>query len=288
MSDLYAAVEQSMVDKIVNEATYPMTIINQWWDFPGNLTVPFGTVISKDQLRALLNSASNECGQHWDELPCRVKQARVALQAEVQRVKAYKARAGDAWKGPSDEELETISALDVEFKPHLTPLRLDIRSAPVVHISGMSTVVKGVALTVEAIGQLWWKHPEWVCTKDCNIGPIHFCCEGHFEDKWGMFAEVSVNDVHIVLDATVSLIEDHLVVYAVPSVDRLVLDYPILRELNLAPLVNDQLADKRMPLIDVRSIVAALPYVNTKYAVHEMLLSGNGEIRVDITVQLIP
>ena len=45
-SDMYASVKQSAVDKVVHDAQYPITLIDQWWPFTGDISASGDRMIS--------------------------------------------------------------------------------------------------------------------------------------------------------------------------------------------------------------------------------------------------
>jgi hypothetical protein len=296
-SDIYAAVEQSLVDKVVKDAAYPLTLVDQWWPFDGSNAKAKDRYFSADDVKDQLEKAKKiDCSDKAKKsaLACRIQQADVAahdsVREQIARIRANKAKVGAKWKGPSDADLDSLEKQSFPIKLHLAHLKVNLLKAPDVKISGISTAVNGVSIDVDAIGEVWVLLPQWVCTKTCSIGPIVFCCEGHFESQWGKILEVDVNDVKITADGTVTLAVENLIVYGVPSLSNLALDYDVLRDINLAPIANDVLGGKRLTVIDARDLVAALPYVNTKYRIKKdgISISGNGEIRAEITVEKVP
>lgn len=288
MSDIYAAVEQSMVDKVINDARYPVVILDQSWPFNPSVVNTLAHVIGSDEVAKLIKEAEGkDCSASPGDLACRAQQAQVERRLRIETVRELKKQAGASWAGPSDADLDRLADRSSPIQAHLAHLKVAVRSAPSIQISGTATSVKGVRVAVDATGELWVEYPKWICTKMCSIGPVKFCCGGHFELDWAKVATVTVNDVHIGIDATITLIVDHLAVFAQPHVDRLVLDYDILRDINLAGFANDALKNQQLQVIDAGKIVAALPYINTKYGVKSLALSGNKEIRIDITAQLL-
>ncbi len=104
----------------------------------------------------------------------------------------------------------------------------------------------------------------------------------------GQSIGVDVNDVKITTDATVTFSVNGVLVYGTPSIQNLALDYDIVRDINLAPIANAVLNGESFLIMDASKIVAALPYVNNKYTISGIALSGSSEIRADITVQKLP
>ena len=117
------------------------------------------------------------------------------------------------------------------------------------------------------------------------LAPSAFVAKATLRGGRGKDAEVDVNDVKIAADGAVTLIVDGLVVYGVPSISKLVLDYPILREINLAWFANQALGGQRLAMINASKLVAALPYINSTYVIDTLAVSGSGEIRADITIK---
>jgi hypothetical protein len=293
-SDLYAAVEQSLVDKVVNEAQYPITLIDQWWPFNPNSQLGDKAFSAAEVEQALKDAQTLDCSSKGKEkaTPCQIQKAYFAgrdqFRSQIETIRSYKNKVGAKWKGPSDSELDALENEAFPIQEHLAHLKINLLKAPAIKISGVSTSVTGVSVAVDAIGETYVEYPVWICTKTCSIGPINFCCEGHFEGRWAKVLEIDVNDLKIAIDGSVNLIVDGLVVYGVPNLSNLALDYPILRDINLAPIANSALKDQRLTIIDASKLVAALPYVNTKYQIHSLAVSGTGEIRADIVVQKVP
>jgi hypothetical protein len=290
-SDIYAAVEQSAVDKVVRDAVYPITLIDAWYPFGGDIEAHDQVLSGAEVKSALEKAKSTDCKTHYQELECRVLQAHVERTQRIEDVRRAKnelIKGGGTWKGPTDKELDALEQGDFPVKLHLAHLKINLLRPPAISISGTTTSINGVSIAVDAIGEVWVEYPAWICTKTCSIGPITICCEGHFESRWFKLAEVPVNDVRIAVDGAITLTVDGLVVYGVPSVSKLVLDYPILRDINLAWFANQALAGQRLAIIDASKLVAALPYINTNYAIQTISVSGNGEIRADITIKKVP
>jgi hypothetical protein len=291
-SDIYAAVKQSTVDKVVQDAQYPITLIDQWWPFSGNIMAITNRAISRKEGEDYLAKAKTmNCSAHAKELACGVLAAYTTRDQQIENIRRQReqvVKSGKKWNGPDDDSLQAMEKESLEFRAHLAHLKINLQKAPSISISGVATVVKNVSLDVDAIGELWFKHPAWNCTKTCSIGPIVFCCEGHFDDVWDKVLEVDVSDAKFAVDATVTFSSDGILVYGTPSVQNFALDYPILRDINLAPIANSVLAGKNFLIMDASKIVAAVPYVNNKYTISSVTLSGNGEIRADIVIQKVP
>ncbi|AXC09701.1 hypothetical protein ACPOL_0318 [Acidisarcina polymorpha] len=166
----------------------------------------------------------------------------------------------------------------------LQHLRIDVRNAPLIKLSGISTAVKNVSLSVDAAAQVWIKYPHWVCTRDCNFGGLGFCCEGHFEDRWDLLQQTTIGDFYMGADGHVNLEVRGQVVYGLASFDKLFIDYPILREINLAAYVIQFFKIDPFQIVDARSLVAVIPYANTRYQISSIALKGKGEIRAELTL----
>lgn len=293
-SDLYAAVEQSLVTKVVNDAQYPITLMDQWWPFDPNSRLTDRTYSASQVENQLTAARALDCSSRATakETACQIQSSYFAgleqFHEQLRLLRDMKAKAGNKWKGPSDSELSAIENQVFPVKEHLAHLKINLLRAPSVTISGISTAVNGVSVAVDAIAETYVEYPVFVCTKTCSIGPLHICCEGHLESRWAKALEVDVNDVRLAIDGAADLSVEGLVVYGSPSVSRLALDYAILRDINLAPIANSILGGRRLAIIDASNVVAALPYVNTKYKIQSINLSGNAEIRADIVVQKFP
>jgi hypothetical protein len=288
-ADLYAAAEQSLIDKVVNDAQYPLTIVDQWWPFDPNSKE---RIFSAEEVKQHLVRAKNiDCSSSKDA-SCVIQKtdlaAREMLRARVESIRQSKAKAGAYWIGPSEKELDELESRSSPVREHLAHLHIQLSKAPSIKISGVSTSLKDLSVEVDAIGETWVQQPQWVCTKVCSVAGLEICCEGHLEWQWGKILEIDTPPVNLSIDGDLALVPDNLIVYGVPSVTRLVLDYDILRDINLAYFANLALRDKRLPIIDGTKIVAVLPYVNTKYQIKDIAVSGAGEIRADVVVEKVP
>jgi hypothetical protein len=290
-SDLYAAAEQSLVDKVVSDAQYPLTIVDQWWPFdPNSKDKTFSAEEVKQQLaRAKTIDCSKTSSK---DVSCIIQKtdlvAREMLHESVDSIRRAKAKAGTDWRGPSGKELDELESRSLPVKEHLAHLHIELSKAPSIKISGISTSLNDVSVEVDAIGETWVQVPTGVCTKVCSVLGIEVCCEGHVELQWRKILEIDTPRIDWSINADVALVADNLIVYGVPIITRLVLDYEILRDINLEYFANLALRDKRLPIIDATKIVAVLPYVNTKYRVKDLAVSGAGEIRVDVVVEKVP
>jgi len=291
-SDLYASVKQSAVDKVVHDAQYPITLVDQWWPFTGDIKSTSDRLISgSESARYLSRAKTMDCAAQPKTLECGILKAytdRDMVVASIRQARDQTLKSNSQWTGPDENTLKAIETQLLDFKAHLAHLKINLLTAPNIAISGLATSVKGVSIDVDAIGELWVNHPAWNCTNYCHLGPVVLCCGGHIDNVWDKVLEVDVSDVKIAADGTVSFSVNGTQVYGTPSLQSLVLNYPILKDINLAPIANSVLNGENFLIIDTSKIVAAIPYVNNKYTISGVTLSGNGEIRADITIQKLP
>lgn len=291
-SDMYAAVKQSAVDKVVHDAQYPITLIDQWWPFSGDIRSTADRIVSGTEGAKYLATAKTlDCSKQPKSLACGILRAYTDRDLEIETVRQKKDQAlksGSGWKGPDDASLDAMKRQQLDFKVHLAHLKINLLKAPNITISGIATGVKNVSLDIDAVGELWVNHPAWNCTSYCSVGPIVLCCGGHWDTVWEKALEVDVSDVKITADGTVTFSVNGMLVNGTPSLQNLALDYDILRDINLAPIANAVLNGESFMIIDASKIVAAVPYVNNKYTISGIVLSGNSEIRADITIQKLP
>lgn len=290
-SDLYVVVEQSAIDKIVNEAQYPITLVDESWPFMGNMSVQFDRLIAGVESEKYREQAkSTDCTAHAKDIACAIAGAYITrdlLISAVEKARAQTLKAGNQWRGPDAKALSDMRSKRIDFKAHLARLKINLLKAPKISIAGLSTSVKDVSLDIDAIGELYWNHLAWNCTKTCNLTPVTFCCEGHFDNVWERVAEVDVNDIKILTDASIELSNKGVLLYGTPRVQRLELDYDILRLIDLASVANVALADRSLLIIDASKVIQLLPNVGSKYNISSLKFSGKGDIRADITIQAI-
>jgi hypothetical protein len=284
--DLYVAISQSAVDKVLTDANYPITLIDHWWpDYNGTEFKNIATPYTQPRRAALLQWASAHAKSEGQEgkFAAAINSTQAAAEAELDRVTNMIAEAkktGQAWSGPSAQEIVALKQRGLEFVPYLKYIKVNVPARPVITISGDPIVVRNLNVIIDVIGQLYANMLQFRCTH--YIGPI--CVGGEFFWGWVKAFEIDLNDVHVKIEAAIHPVVDALTIVAVPEVTLLRLDYFILRDIPLERFVNPVISQKRFLLVDAIKLTAVVPYVNTNYHISSIRISGMGELRVDVDV----
>jgi hypothetical protein len=291
----YAGVTQDLVDKVLGDVSYPLTVVDQRWScvsMVGGFAPTATGELSASSKNELLTFAqtgatvSPDTDPPLDQIARDIRTNNDAFVRSIMEIRAERKLAGDEWKGPTDAEIDAVEKQGIEFKVCLTWLQVVLNSRPSIKLSGSAIPVNGIKLGVSASAQLWAKVPTWVCDKHC--WPNNWCCWGHFEYRWKLVSDVTVRDIKIAADGKILPGIDKLLVLATGELTKLRLDYPILREIPLEKWANGELKNRRLPIFDAKEFVASLPLINAKYRIKTVALTGTSEIRVSLTFELAP
>lgn len=284
--DLYVAVSQSTVDKVLNDAHFPLVVVDNWWpDCCSNefdsLSVPY-TAANNTQLIAWARAHTESAGNDGDVAKAITLTEDAAI-GELDRTLALIKTAETShqkWQGPSAADINAIRAKGIQFRPYLKHIKVAIRNRPGISISGDPISVSNLNVAVDATGQLYAYVLQFKCTK--YFGPI--CIGGDFYWGWTRAAEASVSDIRITADAALHPVINKLAINLVPEVKKLRLDYPILRDIPIENWVNPIVSQHPFQAVDASALVEAIPYVDENYVVKALRISGTNELRLDIDV----
>jgi hypothetical protein len=280
---VYAAISQSTADKVTSDATYPLVVVDNWWPdcCSGQYSALTGNY-SASEIAKLVHSKEKSAGPGHtvgQDLGFALKSANAELDRAESLIDVA-VKNGNTWGGPSKSDMEAIRTAGFPVKPYLKHIKVAIRNRPTITLSGDPIGVSNLNLAVDATGQLYVYIVQFKCTS--YIGPI--CDGGDFYWDWTKAAEVSVGDVHIAGDVALHPVVQGLVIYVTPEIKRLRLDYDILRDIPIENWVNPIVANNPFTALDASSLVAAVPYVDQKYVIKAIRVSGVNELRVDIDI----
>lgn len=310
--DLKAEVHQTAFDKVLNSVPFPFTVFEQSYPFKTVPTLP-GRVLPVDEnlLTTVLSKEESTDYFEWaieDRGPVRGSSVadidniyRQALQIEWESMKAEIQKLIDEHDRNSRtpgytfpltdytiEELRRISNGTIEeainlfntkeasafgVKVHLAYFRLSLDNKPTLIVQSPTFSVQDIAVIPTATGELWVKVP------------VFRCCPIRVTWKWKRIASLTIAP-KFNTGAKVTFRVSALKVVATGEITSLVLDYPILREIELKAIANRILAGREFELYDASAFVASLEYINTHFKIESISIPQNSKgvtIVVNIT-----
>jgi hypothetical protein len=301
-SDLSASVSQSSVDKLLKSVSYPFTAFDKSWPFQGRLVQGSESdyIYTPDQVKKMLSSAQKQIG-HLD-LPAPkespddqltrdiisaaggvIESAKACLNARDEAEKTGKPFVGPSravTQGILDGGISGLAGIKgIQFKAHLAHLAVIVESEPDVSLGVPTVGIKNLKVQVNATGELWWYHPALHCS--------HWCFEWSVTWGWDRIAALSVG-VKLKIDAHADISAQNTLVVAKGVIDKLRLDYPILRDIPLEGFANNALGDKLVVAFDAGKYLATVPVLNSRFAISDIgLPQSSKEIEVDITIKQV-
>lgn len=298
-NDLFAEVSQSVCDKLLSSAGYPLVLMERKEDFPGCRSVL--TRLEKDFYRysvdevdemfracvpAILNRTDDENSIHDDIFAFGgsiIQQAKLILDAHDGDPERY--------EGPERADLKTIIDGGIEnlgtnlrslvgdfdvyaWNPHL---KVTLKTQPKLRLASPRIDLDGVRVEILAKGELWVKYPWWNCHK--------WCIKWKKVVKCDRIGSITVSP-DIAADAHAEIFSRGPRVYASAQFDRLRLDYPILKEIPLEGIANAILGKKEMEVYDASQLVASVPVLKSEFGVDSINLPTSPDsIGVGVTVK---
>lgn len=301
--DLSATVSQSSADKLVKSVSYPFTAFDQSWPFQGRLILGAETdyEYTAAEIKKMLDVAQKRRGQMTLPAPNDspehqitrdiVRAASVVIESAKACLNARDEaeKAGKPFVGPSRELVQGIlnngvaglaNIKGIQFKGHLAWLKVVVADEPQLSL-GMPTIsIKNLDVRVSATGELWWYHPSLHCS--------HWCFEWSVTWGWDRIASLTVSGLKLAIAAHADVFAQNALIVAKGVVDKLRLDYPILRDIPLEGLANSALGNKLVVTFDAGKYLATVPVLNSKFAVASLQLPpSTSQIEVDITIKQV-
>lgn len=306
--DLTTTIDQSAFTKILDAADIPMVLFEHREPFPGLLNTTSDDFAYNDstdknytyeETKNLFKWAVNDAkitGLEDDKnniFRGAIREAWRNLYQEVNNV--YNQATTDTRTTNEDFSLKDLEKLKNELykgnvdnvfsffetklagakafaKIHLAYARVDLLDRPVIDVNSPDFAIGNVRVRATATGELWLKLP------------YVSCCPLRAGFRWVKTASVTVSPV-IGAAAAVHFSIESLKVMATGRFTRLFLDYPILRDINLAGIGNHYLSSKQFELYDVSKFVASIPYIDKKFAISTIDLPAQTHgVKVDITI----
>ncbi|MFT3949548.1 MAG: hypothetical protein QM763_21475 [Agriterribacter sp.] len=179
----------------------------------------------------------------------------------------------EKWDGKSVSQifndLSGFGTSSLSFaKAHLSYAKVQLTDRPTLLINSPSFSIKDINVQLTARGELWAKLPQFRCCKKVLGICVWVCFDGW---KWTKLASITVSPV-IGSDITVGFNIENLKISAKGQFDRLYLNVPILRDINLAGIANKYMKNRSFEVYDVSKFVASIPYINTNFRITEVVL----------------
>jgi hypothetical protein len=280
---VFGGVTQAAVDKLINEASYPVTLVDQsamYLKYKAERTI----VLTEAQVNDLVREAEAVgCPNKNARLACAAREQRLKLERTIAEARKLREEAGNKWEGESVADLEASARGCFEMRIVIRHLRIDLVDAPTIAVSGAGINVADVHLSTDVTVQLQSKLPQFVCDKPC---PIIKCCWGHFHcNDWVPVLTVTLNDVNTTTSAVIDLATSGAKVLGTPRLTKFTINVPILGDVDITGLVNLFLKPKQTTIYDAGELVASIPILNTTYKIQSLVLTGTNELRVDVLLQ---
>lgn len=312
--DLKVEVNQSTFDKVLNSMKFPFTLLEHNDPFNGLRESTETDVILDDDLttQAIANAKSIEYFK-WavegnkksiqeikastnieidnafkDELLTTWENTLKEIQAIVEGNEGMKAKGEHRQMEVTDftmDELKKVQGMSVEeainffntkekgafnLKAHLAYMRVDLNEKPSLKVNSPTFKVGNIRIETTVTGELWAKVPEFHCCRTW----LGICVCIRTTWNWKRIGSITISPI-IGADGQIAFDTPGLKVVGKGKFDKLFLDYPILREINLAPIANYYLARKEFELYDAAKFVASLPYINSRFVIESLTLPVN-------------
>jgi hypothetical protein len=301
--DLYAEVRQPACDKILDSVTYPFTAFEQSWPFPGcdQVAIAAGEAdpppfhaYTKGEIQQILNEAIQRPKGEGRQTPYdHIFSFCGSIIEQAKKVVDAAKDAGQKYKGPDPKLMQAIVDGGIKQLPQtLKPfgdwgwyawcsyLRLIVKSRPYFKLGSPRTDLKKLDLRGTATGEIWIKYPWWNC--------YHWCFEWDKVIKCDRILSVTPT-VDVKADAYANCAANGATVYLRGAFDKLVLDYPILDQINLAGIANLALRSKLVYVYDASQMIETIPILKSRFTVDKISLPNSASgIDVSVTIRKLP
>jgi hypothetical protein len=301
--DLAASITQTAANKLLNSVSFPFTLLDITNPPPGNLLttssvnddeVKFPDKVVKEYLNDIIGSIDPLSTQSPNVDSCFYSEALSNLSVTIESAKAYltanneAAKSNIKFEGPEKKFAQDIldagiegfaNVKGIEFKAICSKLRVIADNKPDLALNGNRIGVSNSKIITQATGELWWYHPTFHCSRLCTRWSVTW--------GWDRVASLSVS-LKIDLDGYVEIIVNGKVLTAKLNINKLRLDYPILKEIPLEVIANRALAHKQLPIFDAGNFIACLPVINSRFSIDSINIPiGNGSIDIEIAIREI-
>jgi hypothetical protein len=302
-SDLSATVSQSSADKLIKSVAYPFTVFDQSWPFQGRVVsgAEADYEYTQAEIKKMLGAAQKRSPQQTLPAPNDSPEDQVSgdiVAAASTVIESAKAclnardeaeKAGKPFVGPSRALVQGIldggvaglaSIRGIQIKAHLAWLKVVVTNQPNLSLGVPTIAMSNVNVLVSATGELWWYHPSFHCS--------HWCFNWSVTWGWDRIASLTINGVKLAIAAHANVSAQGTLIIASGVIDRLRLDYPILRDIPLEGFANSALSGKLVYVFDAGQYLATVPVLNSHFAVADITLPASAsQIEVDITIKQV-
>lgn len=307
--DLITILNQSIADKIVKSAKYPIDLFDINQPFPHKvqsafevskgLQYDFTSNEIKDLLTRSYNTGSiavdyagNSTGDYDASNDNSIEEAVLneASLVVMEAKSALKACTDPAYEGPPKEYLETIikkgvpglyesTAKGIKFKFHIPKLSGTALSRPDVIFNSPATQLKNGQIRANATGELWMRRPSIRCSRLCTRWRITW--------KWVRVFRISISlKFKIEALATASIRNSMIVVQG--KFTKFRLDYKYFRKIKLEGIVNKAMADRLVYLYDTSKLIASIPVLDAQFGIDKVYLpAASGKLQVGVRIKKI-
>lgn len=307
-NDLSARIDQTAANKLLDSVAFPFTLVHNTTSPPGYLYTadPVNeneVILSRAKIQELLNAFAAAGNPSTSTAPgnddAEAKFNSEALSNIAQSIESAKAclramdepqiqtSTGQTFSFPDRAMVKGIvdggvagllnSTTGLEMKAICSELKVIANNRPNLSLNGQSVGIGNSQINVRATGELWGRIPSLHCSRWCTNWTLTW--------RWVRLASVSVS-VTVALDAGIQIIVNGKILNAKVHVNRLRLDYPILREIPLEGIANNQLENKLVQIFDAGSFIACLPVINSKFGIESITIPNNPNcIQIEIGIK---
>ncbi|MFV8346211.1 hypothetical protein [Flavobacterium sp. ZB4P13] len=309
-NDLSAKIDQSAAEKLLNSVHFPLTLVSINTPPPGNLLTTetvndYEIILNPPRVEELLKAFAKASETN---IPSRSKIPDIetkfnleALSNISETIESAKAclsameapqiptSADQIFSFPDEKYLKDIvnggveallsTTNGLELKAICSNLRVIANNKPNLGLNGPKVSISNSKITVKATGELWAHIPTFHCSRWCTRWTVSW--------KWVRLSSVSVG-VTVDLDASIEILINGKILNAKAHINKLRLDYPILREIPLEGIANSQLQNKLIPIFDAGSFIACVPVVNSRFGIESISIPNvAGSIEIDIAIKQV-
>ncbi|HEY1870149.1 MAG TPA: hypothetical protein VGG71_03780 [Chitinophagaceae bacterium] len=305
--DLLASISQSAVDKLLNSAAFPLVLVNTTNPPPGIVITTENAdsdeiILTPEAVAKLLHEISSSVNHTRTRIPeprsdsMFYSEAISNLSETIESAKSYltaRTSAGNTkpptpFEGPDPAYAQSIldggieglaSIKGIEFKLICSKLQVIADNKPNLTVNGPIVSITNSKITTNATAELWWYHPTFHCSAFCTHWSVTW--------SWDRVASVSAS-LRVDLDGYVTVVVNGKILYASLHINKLRLDYPLLRDIPLEGIANRVLATKQIPIFDAGNFIASIPIINSRFSIDAIdIPSISGGLEIDIAIKQI-
>jgi hypothetical protein len=292
-SDLFASVQQSVCDKLLDSVDYPFKAFERNEPFPGcsRLAGTDAYEYSDDEKRAMLKAAVTDIRRRAKRTDVTIHDEIYAFAGSIieqaKQVLDVANSGNKDYEGPETAELQAIVDGGIEglvdtlgdwgLYAHCPYARVIVKQRPGITLHSPRIDLTGINVEVTATGELWAKYPWWHCYK--------WCFKWEKVIKCVRIGSITVSP-DITAEAHADVEADGTRVYVRGEFDKLRLNYAILDKIPLEGIANRALRDQLVYVYNAAKIVETVPVLESRFTVDSIALPRSSDgISVEVVMK---